>query len=101
MRKFQEVPYKPSLLLQVLMFCNVYFSAAWVGVYGFYILYNLFNFNDLHGNFVIMAYLFSAIVEYYRLYLGYKGNLKCRKRTTNVGREQMRIQCEQLGQSRN
>uniref|UniRef100_A0A1A9UJ93 Transmembrane protein n=1 Tax=Glossina austeni TaxID=7395 RepID=A0A1A9UJ93_GLOAU len=78
MTKYEEVPYKPNLLLQVLMFCNVYLSAAWAGVYGFYILYNLFNFNDLHGNFIIIAYLFSAIIEYYRLYMGYKGNLKCR-----------------------
>lgn len=43
-----EVPYTPNLLLQVLMFCNVYLSAAWAGVYGFYILYNVSSVKSFH-----------------------------------------------------
>ncbi|XP_037809593.1 transmembrane protein 17B-like isoform X1 [Lucilia sericata] len=93
----RELPYKPSLILQILMFCNVYLSIAWNVVYGFYILYNvsqtnttmlqfiqksftkqLSNLYDLHGICVIVAYLVGSIVEFYRLRMGYKGNLHSR-----------------------
>ncbi|TMW44699.1 hypothetical protein DOY81_010222 [Sarcophaga bullata] len=74
----RDVPYRPSLVLQILMFCNVYLSIAWNVVYGFYILYNLSNLYDLHGICVIVAYLIGSIVEFYRLRMGYKGNLHSR-----------------------
>ncbi|XP_046802069.1 transmembrane protein 17A [Lucilia cuprina] len=74
----RELPYKPSLILQILMFCNVYLSIAWNVVYGFYILYNLSNLYDLHGICVIVAYIVGSLVEFYRLRMGYKGNLHSR-----------------------
>ncbi|TMW42557.1 hypothetical protein DOY81_012364, partial [Sarcophaga bullata] len=70
----RDVPYRPSLVLQILMFCNVYLSIAWNVVYGLY----LSNLYDLHGICLIVAYLIGSIVEFYRLRMGYKGNLHSR-----------------------
>ncbi|KAM7346724.1 transmembrane protein 17B-like [Cochliomyia hominivorax] len=39
---------------------------------------NLSNLYDLHGICVIVAYLIGSIVEFYRLRMGYKGNLHSR-----------------------
>ncbi|XP_061386083.1 transmembrane protein 17A-like [Musca vetustissima] len=78
MNSIREVPYKPSLILQILMFCNVYLSISWNIVYGVYILYKLPELYDLHGVCVIIAYLIGSLAELYRLRMGYKGNLQSR-----------------------
>ncbi|XP_073833977.1 transmembrane protein 17A [Musca autumnalis] len=78
MNNLRDVPYKPSLILQILMFCNVYLSISWNIVYGVYILYKLSDLFDLHGICVIIAYLIGSLTELYRLRMGYKGNLQSR-----------------------
>uniref|UniRef100_A0A1I8P9R3 Transmembrane protein n=1 Tax=Stomoxys calcitrans TaxID=35570 RepID=A0A1I8P9R3_STOCA len=78
MNTIKEVPYRPSLVLQMLMVGNVYLSIAWNVIYGIYIIYVLSDLYDLHGICVIIAYLVGSLVEFYRLRMGYKGNLQGR-----------------------
>ncbi|XP_075159207.1 transmembrane protein 17A [Haematobia irritans] len=78
MNSIKDVPYKPSLVLQMLMVGNVYLSISWSIVYGIYILYKLSDLYDLHGICVIIAYLIGSLVEFYRIRMGYKGNLQGR-----------------------
>ncbi|XP_017489367.1 PREDICTED: transmembrane protein 17 [Rhagoletis zephyria] len=71
----QDITYNANLWLQAAMLINAYVSAVWGILYGFYILFNLEEMQDLYGRSIILAYILSLLAEIYRLRAGYKGNL--------------------------
>ncbi|XP_055390207.1 transmembrane protein 17A-like [Condylostylus longicornis] len=70
-----ESQYKASLLLQMLLYCNVYISGTWVMWYGYYLFYNAEDFAKVQKLLTISGFIISVPAEGLRLYLGYSGNL--------------------------
>lgn len=80
-----EIPNSASLVLQILLFINVYLSPIWmISSLQFYYMH-AFDESGKHSTIVLGGALFliAAPLEICRLYLGYSGNLRENVRFTN------------------
>jgi len=70
-----EIDYSSSLPLQMLLYFNVCFFPCWLFSLVFVLPVLALATENYHAILMVFAFLFKAIIECVRLYLGYAGNL--------------------------
>jgi transmembrane protein 17 len=70
-----EIDYSSSLPLQMLLYFNVCFFPCWLFSLAFVLPVLALASSNQHVILMVFAFLFKAIIECVRLYLGYAGNL--------------------------
>ena len=70
-----EIDYSSSLPLQMLLYFNVCFFPCWLFSLIFVLPVLALTSSNQHVILMVFAFVFKAIIEFVRLYLGYTGNL--------------------------
>ncbi|CAF0753832.1 unnamed protein product [Rotaria sordida] len=70
-----EIDYSSSLPLQMLLYFNVCFFPCWLFSLTFVLPVLALTEANNHTILMVFAFIFKAIIEFVRLYLGYTGNL--------------------------